>query len=314
MAYLVPDKKYDANGVTVKEYLLTNHNPYNIDMPWANLPEKPLGITVHNTSSIVTGAGTTMAEQYSRATVNGNMNEVRVHFYVDDVEAWQNLPLTLSGWHAADGDGNGNRKTIAIECIMDGQYGERNEKAENNCAKLVAWLLNKYGLTTADVYSHSHWYSGKTCPIFILPHWNDFINKVKNHMTVKETSQQVQQMTLYRVRKSWDEPKSQIGAYRNLDSAKSICTDGYFVFDEKGKVVYPVEAKKMPVAKKGDKGTSTKAVQTLLQLYGYDLAPYGVDGDFGSITEKCVKEFQKNNNLDVTGIVNEQTWIALIGG
>ena len=115
---LKADKTTNLGGVTVNEYLLTKHNPNGIDMPSYNLPSKPLGITIHNTDWITVASGTTPAEQYTRATVNGNMGDVRVHFYVDNKCAWQNLPLTLSGWHAADGDGDGNRKTIAIECIM----------------------------------------------------------------------------------------------------------------------------------------------------------------------------------------------------
>ena len=48
------------------------------------------------------------------------MDGVIVHFYVDEVEAWQLLPLDISGFHAADGNCPGNRRTIAVECIMDG--------------------------------------------------------------------------------------------------------------------------------------------------------------------------------------------------
>lgn len=44
--------------------------------------------------------------------------------------------------------------------------------------------------------------------------------------------------TLYRVRKSWKEASSQIGAYKSLESAKKACKPGYYVFDSKGKVVY----------------------------------------------------------------------------
>lgn len=45
---------------------------------------------------------------------------------------------------------------------------------------------------------------------------------------------------MYRVRKSWDDAKSQIGAYGNIDNARA-CADanpGYTVFDETGKAVY----------------------------------------------------------------------------
>lgn len=49
----------------------------------------------------------------------------------------------------------------------------------------------------------------------------------------------------YRVRKSWDDAKSQIGAYSNLENAKNTCDEagyGYYVFNNAGKVVYPVVA------------------------------------------------------------------------
>lgn len=52
---------------------------------------------------------------------------------------------------------------------------------------------------------------------------------------------------LYRVRKSWDDDKSQIGAFVNIQSAKELVdqTEGYKVFDVSGKVVY---VKPAPVA------------------------------------------------------------------
>lgn len=313
MAYLVPDKITNMNGVTVKEYLLTAHNPNGIAMPRYNLPDKLVGITIHNTQSISVSADTTMAEQYTRATKNGNMGDVRVHFYVDDKEAWQGLPLNLSGWHAADGDGAGNRKTIAIECIMDNSTGLRNEKAEENCAKLTAYLLDKYGLTVNDVYTHQHWYSKKYCPLYILPHWDAFINKVKKYIPKNETITN-SPVQIYRIRKSWDDAKSQIGAYANLESAKSVCKEGYFVFDENGNVVYPVDNKDaLPTVRKGDKGSRVKAVQALLIGYGYNLNPYGADGSFGSLTETRVKEYQSKNGLTVDGVVGTNTWNKLLG-
>lgn len=48
---------------------------------------------------------------------------------------------------------------------------------------------------------------------------------------------------LYRVRTSWGDVKSQIGAYTKLENAKEICdkTQGYYVFNSKGEKVYPEE-------------------------------------------------------------------------
>ena len=264
MAFLTPDKTTKVNGVTVKEYLLTKHNPNKIAMPTVAMDYE--GVTIHNTDTITTASGTTQAEQYTRATVNGNMNDVRVHYYCDHVEAWQDLPLTLSGWHAADGSGFGNRKTVAIECIMSSAYNANDKKAEDNAARLAAWLLHQKGLKIDRLYTHSYHMNvrdGKTgtvdylntahnayknCPAYILPHWTQFkalvqkyldeLNKTTNSTPSTSTSTTTGQ--IYRIRKSWTDVKSQIGAYRNLASAKALCDKnvGYSVYDESGKAVY----------------------------------------------------------------------------
>ena len=43
---------------------------------------------------------------------------------------------------------------------------------------------------------------------------------------------------MYRIRKSWADAGSQIGAYENLDNAKAACKAGYTVYDKDGKAVY----------------------------------------------------------------------------
>lgn len=258
MAILTPDKITTLGGVTVKEYLLTKHNPNHIDMPTALMTGKVLGVTIHNTDRIRTAAGTTPAEQYTRATVNGNMKTVRVHNYVDSTCAWQNLPYSLSGWHAADGNGNGNRRTIAIECIMNGSGDAEDKRAEDNAARLAAALLKQHGLGINHLYTHTHWLnvrdgrngtvdqlntthnSYKMCPAYILPHWAAFKAKVQvylNGASAAKPSNGVSSQ-LYRVRKSANDMKSQLGAYASLENAKKACKAGYSVFDSHGKAVY----------------------------------------------------------------------------
>ena len=43
---------------------------------------------------------------------------------------------------------------------------------------------------------------------------------------------------LYRIRKSWDDVESQLGAYKDLELAKQNCPEGYAVFDQEGNAVY----------------------------------------------------------------------------
>ena len=255
MAILTPDKTTTLGGVNVKEYLLTGHNRNHIDMPSVSMAGKIIGVTVHNTDWITVARGTTPAEQYTRATVNGNMKDVRVHYYVDNVCAWQNLPLSLSGWHAADGSGNGNRRTIAIECIMSSAYNDRDKKSEDNCARLAAALLKKYGLDINHLYTHTHWLNVrdgkrgtvdqlntmhnryKMCPAYILPHWAAFKAKVQAYLNGTSAAKP-SNAQLYRVRKSANDMKSQLGAYASLENAKKACKAGYSVFDSSGKAVY----------------------------------------------------------------------------
>ena len=267
MAILRPDTTTTLNGVKINEYLLTKHNPNHIDMPSVSMEGKVIGVTVHNTDWISVASGTTPSEQYTRATVNGNMKDVRVHYYVDNTCAWQNLPHSLSGWHAADGSGNGNRRTIAIECIMSSTYNVTDKKSEDNCARLAAALLKKYNLDINHLFTHTHWLnvrdgksgsvdylntarnSYKMCPLYILPHWAEFKKKVQSYMNSGSSAPATTQ--LYRVRKTWDDAKSQIGAYSSLENAKKACLAGYSVFDNSGKAVYTKSA----VWSKGQKVT-----------------------------------------------------------
>ena len=61
--------------------------------------------------------------------------------------------------------------------------------------------------------------------------------------------------------------------------------------------------------RKGSKGDDVKAVQRRLKELGF--LSGSVDGDFGPVTEKAVKAFQKANGLTADGIVGSKTLAAL---
>jgi hypothetical protein len=56
--------------------------------------------------------------------------------------------------------------------------------------------------------------------------------------------------------------------------------------------------------KYGDRGDSVKTIQAALVNLNYSLPAYGVDGKFGPETKAAVEQFQKENNLEVTGVVD----------
>lgn len=61
--------------------------------------------------------------------------------------------------------------------------------------------------------------------------------------TLVSTAQPVQENKYYRVRKTWEDAKSQLGAYEILDNAKKMADQnpGYYVFDPEGKSIYPIK-------------------------------------------------------------------------
>jgi murein DD-endopeptidase MepM/ murein hydrolase activator NlpD len=63
--------------------------------------------------------------------------------------------------------------------------------------------------------------------------------------------------------------------------------------------------------RQGSAGEAVRAAQTQLNRYGAGLA---VDGQFGSATDRAVRNFQGAHGLAVDGQVGPQTWQTLVGG
>ena len=98
---------------------------------------------------------------------------------------------------------------VAAQLIKDGGYATSLSYVTNLCNLIEQLDLNRFN---ADV----------------------------NTSTNTETAVTPTYKGLYRVRKSWDNIASQLGAFASLENAKAACKTGYSVFDENGKVVYPV--------------------------------------------------------------------------
>ena len=220
---LIPDKTITKYGLTINQKIIPMGTIWKKD--WNvyrkgdlfkadKLMTKCIGITIHNTNDLVNVYDD--AEQYTRATYpNQNMGDARVHFYVDDVSAWQNLELNEIGWHASTGaKGKGNIDTIAIESIMDGSGSKEDLGAYENTIKLTATLLYENNWTVKDIYTHKYW-SGKNCPIYILPKWQEFIDKVQEFLDYikKENGKST---TLYYV---------QVGAFSSIENANRCVLD-----------------------------------------------------------------------------------------
>ena len=144
-------------------------------------------------------------------------------------------------------------RAVTIEVANAPGAGEPDwkvtDKALAACIKLCADIckrngikkLNYTGDTSGNMTMHK-WFYATGCPGPYLsskfPYIASEVNKLLNGGSTPVTPT----TTIYRVRKSWADSKSQIGAYKSLDSAKKVCKAGYSVFDESGKAVYSVPA------------------------------------------------------------------------
>ena len=195
---------------------------------------EPKYIVVHDTGNPGKGAD---ADAHYRYFNGGNRN-ASAHYFVDDHSIIQTVEDANASWHCGDGKGQygiTNYNSIGIEiCInSDGDYN----KAVQNTIELVKFLMKKYSIPLDKVVRHYD-ASRKNCPGTMSSNnwekWNWFKGQLKEEDAPVEG--------LYRVRQSWDDAKSQVGAYKALENAKAECdkNPGYSVFDEKGNKVYPL--------------------------------------------------------------------------
>lgn len=105
----------------------------------------------------------------------------------------------------------------------------RFKYVERGCATCVEWLGIK------ENPKGKGWAAGAGYGSKILNILNSILATVAKDATVQLTE-------VYRVRKSWEDSKSQIGAFSELNNAKAAANEnpGYNVYDGNGKLIYPI--------------------------------------------------------------------------
>lgn len=238
----------------------------------------PKGIMLHSTAT----PGVMAPDWFNRWNKSfkaGEINrQVCVHAFLDDKEIWQYLPWDHRGWHAG---GKANDTHIGLELCEPGGFSysggfkmigydvKKNEvyfnKIWQNTLDLCVFLCKKYGLTEKDILCHSEGSKkGIASSHADVMHW--FPMHSKNMILFREAVRNKlnaplptpsSTKTLYRVRKTWNDAKTQKGAFRKLMFAIQ-CADnhpGYAVFDETGTKIYtrsPDMSFEIYIVKKGD--------------------------------------------------------------
>ena len=111
-----------------------------------------------------------------------------------------------------------------------------SDAAVNNAIQLTKHLMKQYHIDADHVIRHYE-VNGKQCPGVIG--WNtESGDESKWQMFKAKIGGKFKEPKFYRVRISWEDTSSQLGAYQDLNNAKENCPYGYAVYDEKGNEVY----------------------------------------------------------------------------
>lgn len=108
-----------------------------------------------------------------------------------------------------------------------------------------------------------------------------------------------------------------VGGKKGDQTTKEICTRTYYKYSKGWDCCLRYVGEDAPKAttprnlKKGSKGDDVKELQKKLNEVAN--ANLVVDGDFGALTDKAVRAFQKSHGLEVDGIVGVNTRNALKG-
>ena len=124
---------------------------------------------------------------------------------------------------------------------------------------------------------------------------------------------------MYRVRKTWTDAASQIGAFNDLGNAKKIVDEntGFYVFDGDGKAVYPVPV--TPTQNQSGVGNE-KTIWDFLKMKGFnDFATAGIMGNIyaestflPNILENKYKQLLGHTNDSYTKGVDNGTYTNFI--
>lgn len=100
---------------------------------------------------------------------------------------------------------------------------------------------------------------------------------------------------------------------RRVVAVNSRYIRGYCLPDYASKATKEDKDMVVPTLRKGSKGSTVRAMQTLLIGYGYTCGCCGADGDFGDGTQVALRNYQLDNRLTVDGICGSKTWASLLG-
>lgn len=208
----------------------------------------------------------------------GGNRGASAHFFVGfNGEIWQSVEEANIAWHCGANSYKHptcrNANSIGIEmCVRKNNTNHLGAEDQDwyfenstvdSAIELTKHLMKKYNVPAENVIRHYD-VTGKICPnpyVYNRTHtWTDFKKRIGG--SIVDTSK------LYRVRKSWNDVKSQTGAYKILDNAISECAIDYSVFDWNGKSVYSNNGSVIPPTADDSKKLESMNEQEFIEYIG----------------------------------------------
>ena len=218
--------------------MLVPESKYSIKCPHQMKPEF---IIIHNTANDASA----MAEI---SYMIGNNNKVSFHCAIDNYRIVQGVAFDRNTWNATDGgNGNGNRKGIALEICYSKSGGERFKEAERLAAEYTAYLLKQNNWGIEKVKKHEDFYPQKGCPHRTLSEgWQNFLNLVQSYMVDRPIDNNIKSGSDELVR-TYQNGSTSENVYADTDCTKKIGSlnprekcDCFGIFKDRAMVRYSV--------------------------------------------------------------------------
>lgn len=213
-------------------------------------------IAIHHTAGAISAAtiGQIFRPTSRQASCNyGIGNDNKIVLCVDEANrSW----CTSSSWC------DNRAVTIEVANSANGGNWPVSDRTLATLIDLVTDICRRNGIRNCTytggkdgVLQKHEWYANTNCPgPYLGSKFSYIASEVNKRLSGNSSSSGgTSTSSLYRVRKSWSDSKSQKGAFRDFDNAKKCANAnaGYKVFDASGNEVYP------------NKVTSSKSVDTL---------------------------------------------------
>ena len=245
-------------------------------------------ITIHHMAGnlSVETCGNLFANAKRRASSNyGIGTDGRIALYVEEKNR---------SWCSSSAANDNQAITIEVANDEIGGNWHISDKAYKSLINLCVDICKRNGIEklifTGDAsgnLTQHNYFAATACPgEYLKSKFPEIAEEVNRRLKPTATTTDNKIVSVkYRVRKSWNDAKSQIGAYNNLENAKAAADKagaGYSVYDATGKKIYIVSTTPYKVRVNTDYLNIRKGAGT-----NYDKVGTITDGGIYTITEEA---------------------------